>query len=158
MLYKKNGLKPKPDSHEDEDVISAEKLTPASTSAVIQSDKRDNEQFDSTQGIPTSETQYVNVFTDSYLYKYRFVRKYGKKQFNHYISCSHTDKHGKKLHDHDTELVWREYSYWKVDYLVIYRIESATVMNYSLPDEHVTINRMHPMIMSEMYHLWHVEG
>lgn len=78
MLYKKNGLKPKPDSHEDEDVISAEKLTPASTSAVIQSDKRDNEQFDSTQGIPTSETQYVNVFTDSYLYKYRFVRKYGK--------------------------------------------------------------------------------
>lgn len=71
MLYKKNGLKPKPDSHEDEDVISAEKLTPASTSAVIQSDKRDNEQFDSTQGIPTSETQYVNVFTDSYLYKYR---------------------------------------------------------------------------------------
>lgn len=95
MLYKKNSLKPKPDSHEDEDVISAEKLTPASTSAVIQSDKRDNEQFDSTQGIPTSETQYVNVFTDSYLYKYRFVRKYGKKQFNHYISCSHTDKHGK---------------------------------------------------------------
>lgn len=139
VLYKKNSLKPKPDSHEDEDVISVEKLTPASTSAVIQSDKRDNEQFDSTQGIPTSETQYVNVFTDSYLYKYRFVRKYGKKQFNHYISCSHTDKHGKKLHDHDTELVWREYSYWKVDYLVIYRIESATVMNYSLPDEHVTI-------------------
>ena len=139
VLYKKNSLKPNPDSHEDEDVISVEKLTPASTSAVIQSDKRDNEQFDSTQGIPTSETQYVNVFTDSYLYKYRFVRKYGKKQFNHYISCSHTDKHGKKLHDHDTELVWREYSFWKVDYLVIYRIESATVMNYSLPDEHVTI-------------------
>lgn len=78
MLYKKNSPKPKPDSHEDEDVISVEKLTPASTSAVIQSDKRDNEQFDSTQGIPTSETQYVNVFTDSYLYKYRFVRKYGK--------------------------------------------------------------------------------
>ena len=76
VLYKKNSLKPKPDSHEDEDVISVEKLTPASTSAVIQSDKRDNEQFDSTQGIPTSETQYVNVFTDSYLYKYRFVRKY----------------------------------------------------------------------------------
>lgn len=78
VLYKKNSPKPKPDSHEDEDVISVEKLTPASTSAVIQSDKRDNEQFDSTQGIPTSETQYVNVFTDSYLYKYRFVRKYGK--------------------------------------------------------------------------------
>ena len=54
VLYKKNSPKPKPDSHEDEDVISVEKLTPASTSAVIQSDKRDNEQFDSTQGIPTS--------------------------------------------------------------------------------------------------------
>lgn len=155
VYYKTKPANPKPE--EDEDTISNSHLVPNSTKAVIQADSRGNEAFDSTQGIPTSETQYVNLSTDGYLYKYTFKRTHGKKTFSQYIPCSHSENvidpdtgkvkkdpiTGEPLttttHSHDTKSVEREYSYWKVSSLTVYSIKDATVDNYSLPDESVTI-------------------
>ena len=129
----------------EEDTISDSHLIPDTAKAVIQADNRGNEKFDSTQGIPTSETQYVNLTTDQYLYQYTFKRYHAKNRFKQYISCSHVA--GKKKdpnnpgqyittyeHDHDEKTVEREYSYWKVQSLTVYGIKEASVDNYSLPD------------------------
>lgn len=146
-----------PDDEEEEDSISSSHLTPNVAKAIIQADNRGNEAFDSTQGIPTTETQYVNVVADKYLYKYRFTRKYGEKSYSEYTYCTHTEyvidpTTGKKVkdpitgeyqtqqsHSHDSKTVKRQYSYWKVTSLTVYKIKDADVENYSLPNETITL-------------------
>lgn len=113
-------------------------MAPSSTKAVIQSDERDAEKFDSTVGIPTSECQYVNVFTDEYLYQYHYTQTAGSNVFDQWIPCSHyvpgtKESPGYYMHDHDTTPVTRNYSYWVVDKLAVYGIAGVQVTNYSLP-------------------------
>lgn len=155
VFYKSKISQSEPEN--DENNISDSHLTPNSTKAIIQADSRGNEAFDSTVGIPTSETQYVNLTTDDFLYKYKFTRYFGKKTFSKYMSCSHwttvtdptTGKPKKdpvtgeplteKAHSYDTTSVEREYSYWKVTSLAVYSIKEATIDNYSLPNESITL-------------------
>lgn len=47
----------------------------------IQADKRFQEAFNSEQGIPTTETQYVCAYTDEYLLQYKFVHYSGWQEF-----------------------------------------------------------------------------
>lgn len=143
-FYKKQTVTSKSDYSED--TISDSYLSPETASAVIQADDRGNEKFDSVAGIPTSETQYVNVTLNNYLYTYEFKRYHGKKTFKKYINCSHKilDKNnkptGKYEHAHDSTDVEREYTYWKVTKLRIYSIDSVIVRNYSLPDEGMSLH------------------
>lgn len=107
-------------------------------SGMIQSEVRDIEQFDSETGIPTSENQYVNVFTTDYLRQYKFKNYSGTKLYpqkeDYYV-----EENGKKVKKTKTIHVSRSYSYWKIESFAIYKLEKATIRNYSLPGEKVVL-------------------
>lgn len=96
-------------------------------SGVIQADLRFAEKFDSQKGIPTTESQYVNVITDDFLIQYRFVHYSGRKEF--------LQKNGNK-----TTIVTRSYSYWKIQDLNVYTLAYARVKNGSLPDSYAYLS------------------
>ena len=143
VFYKTKTSPEPPES--DENSISDSHLVPNSAKAIIQADNRGNESFDSTVGIPTSETQYVNLTTDNFLYKYKFTRYYGKNTFSQYIKCTHSERiydpetggykknpvTGEFLtnpaHPYDTKPVEREYLDIPLDLL---RTVSAFFSNY----------------------------
>lgn len=99
--------------------------------AVIQADERGREQFDSEEGIPTTEYQYVNVITDAYLAQYEFKNYSGTKVYQQKIP-GETKEDGTKEKD-TYEDVERDYSYWKIESLNVYRLSGADVENESLP-------------------------
>ncbi len=67
-------------------------MTPAAE-ATIQSDPRgadttlDVETYDSTEGIPSSEPQYVNVYAKDYLYTVGYETKTESKTYNYHQGC-----------------------------------------------------------------------
>lgn len=115
------------------------------SSAVIQSDDRGSEEYDSTEGIPTSETQYVNVFTDDYLFIYKTSHVSGSNTYPQLRDETRTGS-GTRVDEEGneqpysysytvqvTDYVSRSYSYNVVDSYAVYKIEKAVVNNYSLP-------------------------
>ena len=90
------------------------------TSASILADYRFRESFNSEEGVPTNETQYVSAYTDEFLVQYKFVHYSGWQEF--------LKKVGKKY-----VAVKRNYSYWKIEDLNVYSISYAKAYNYSLP-------------------------
>lgn len=123
----------------------------SSSTAIIQSDDRGNEEYDSTEGIPTSETQYVNVFTDDYLYVYKTSNVSGSNTYPQLRDeertgyGSYTDEEG-NTHSYTytytvtvTDYVSRSYSYNVVESYAVYKIDRAVVNNYSLPGGSVTL-------------------
>lgn len=130
---------------------------------VIKADDRDAEKFDVSLGIPSSEYLYVNVFTRDYLYKYKYSQIKGVKTYpvtvskeyilkwttsstntsvdsegNSYTYTSYTN-HESSSTVTKTYQVEREYSYWMIDALQVYGLDSAKVNNYALPNESVKI-------------------
>ncbi len=101
-----------------------EDITEPYSIGIIQADERFSEKFNSEQGIPTSETQYVSTYTDNYLVQYKFVHYYGYKDFLI-----------KKGSTYDT--VRRTYSYWKIQDLNVYTLSWARASNYSLPSGYI---------------------
>ena len=101
------------------------------------------EEYESTEGIPTTESQYVNVLTEDYLLSYEFTNIKGTKyykQLYYYTTQEENDKG--ELVDvikSDYKSVEREYSYWKITDLKVYALSGASVKNYSLPNGSVTI-------------------
>lgn len=135
-------------------------LTEPFTEAVIQADSRGSEQFDSTQGIPTTEYQYVNAKSNTHLLDYTFKKTSGEKVYNvpikvtYYLSWTVSvpdgvDANGypkyKPENRSDTETITqtyqvkRKYSYWEVSRLNVYKIASGSIYNYSLPGGSVNI-------------------
>lgn len=108
-----------PDSGEGTEEITGDIIQPYTTET-IQADNRFNESFDSTKGIPTTESQYVCAYTDDYLVQYKFVRYYGYNSF-------------KVVSGSTVSYVTRNYSYWKIEDLNVYAISYARASNYSLP-------------------------
>lgn len=123
--------------------------------AIIQAESRDNELFEVTDGIPTSESLYANVFAREYLPQYRFVQTYGKKIYTvtverkYYLTWTSisSDAEGNPISipQSTTQTVQRqyqisrEYSYWTVKDLNIYRIKGAVLNNYALPGSTVSM-------------------
>ncbi len=123
---------------------SVEILPPYAT-GIIAADDRDNEQFDVTDGIPTTENLYTNVFSSKYLLGYVFLQKIGKKSYTvtatktYNLSWEELDpKTMKKVTKTATKSVtqsvniYRYYSYWYINNMEYYRISNAAVNNYSL--------------------------
>lgn len=130
-------------------------------SGVIKSDNRDNEIFNVLKGIPTSESLYTNAFADQYLFKQAWTKMSGKVTYDCNVTISYAREWtvpGPKICDdqgctdgtpeprNDTVTkpysfqITRDYSYWAISNLEVYKIAKATMKNYALPGETITMN------------------
>lgn len=137
------------DEKEDKKTKQYEIVDPT---AVIAADNRDNEQYDVIDGIPGTESVYVNAFTSKYIAGSTFIRKYGKKTYNvsvkktYTLTWTETDPKTKKpipkksvrtvTYQYPVE---REYSYWIISKLGVYGINNAVIENAALPGGGVTL-------------------
>ncbi|GGO06728.1 DUF5704 domain-containing protein [Saccharibacillus kuerlensis] len=129
-------------------------------SAVIKADQRDREVFDVLQGIPTSESLYGNVLAKNYLNKYKFQEQkvtciYEVTVTQPYILKWDPGKpnpadppipttipdpqeaNDSKQYEIHTE---RYFTYWTVEELGIYKIDSAELRNYAFEGESIIIH------------------
>ncbi|GAS85332.1 unknown protein [Paenibacillus amylolyticus] len=141
-------------------IMSMNDLDPNSN-GVIKSDNRDNETFNVLKGIPTSESLYTNAFADNYLFKQAWAKMSGKVTYNCNVTISYDREWtvpgpeecdddgctpGPPVPANDTVpkpynfQITRDYSYWKINNLEVYKIAKATMNNYALPGESVTMN------------------
>lgn len=140
-------------------IMSMSDLDP-NANGVIKSDNRGNETFNVLRGIPTSESLYTNAFADNYLFKQAWAKMSGKVTYDCSVTLSYdrewtvpgpdictedgcTD--GPPVPANDTVTkpynfqITRDYSYWKINNLEVYKITKATMKNYALPGELVTM-------------------
>jgi len=129
-------------------------------SAMIKADQRDREIFDVLQGIPTSESLYGNVLTKNYLNQYKFQEQKvtciyevpvtlqyllkwdpGKDVPNNPPPGTHKESDPKEDTDEVAYTIHTEryFSYWTVEKLGIYEIDSAELKNYAFEGETITI-------------------
>lgn len=109
-------------------------ITEPSTDGVIQADERGAENYDSEQGIPSSEYQYVNVTSREYLTQYKFRRYYGIKFYKQVIPPEKDkDEKGEPIPP-KVKQVSRKFSYWKIVDLNIYQLAYAEIENGTLPN------------------------
>ncbi|GGH71008.1 hypothetical protein GCM10008014_55970 [Paenibacillus silvae] len=130
-------------------------------SGVIKSDNRDNEIFNVLKGIPTSESLYTNAFADQYLFKQAWTKMSGKVTYDCSVTISYarewtvpgpeicddqgcTDGTPEPRNDTVTKpysfQITRDYSYWSISNLEVYKIAKTTMKNYALPGETITMN------------------
>lgn len=134
-------------------------LTSPDPSAVIKADSRGSERFNVLDGIPTTESLYGNVLAKSYLHKNKFAQYSGKCTFNIEVSREYTltwdpkktetgpDGKEREVPDpqEDTETltqthtVEREYSFWTIENLEVYKIDEAKLWNYAFNGGGITI-------------------
>ena len=119
----------------------------------IEADLRSQQRFNARLGIPTTESLYGEVIATEYILGYRFSKKVGtiyypievRKTYNlQWYSATPDSAGGAKLQEESVEvkkiiMVPRVYGYWAIDYLDYYKIQSATLNNYALPDGKVTL-------------------
>ncbi|SDM14426.1 Ig-like domain (group 2) [Paenibacillus sp. OK060] len=128
---------------------------------VIKADNRDAEKFDVLKGIPTSESLYTNAFADNYLFKQAWAKMSGKTTYDCNVTISYVREWtipgpevcppkgactpGPPIKTGDTVTqpynfqITRDYSYWKINNLEVYKIAKATMENYALPGKKVTM-------------------
>ncbi|NGZ77316.1 DUF5704 domain-containing protein, partial [Saccharibacillus alkalitolerans] len=139
--------------------IEGEDMQPA-VSAVIKADQRDREIFDVLQGIPTSESLYGNVLAKDYLHQFKFQEQKvtciyevpvtqpyllkwdpGKTVPNNPPPGTHEEPDPQS---EETSVVYnihteRYFTYWTVEKLGVYAIDSAELKNYAFQGESITI-------------------
>lgn len=139
-------------------VTSHTVMDPVAT-GVIKADNRDSEKFDVLDGIPTSESLYVNVFGLNYLYKNRWANMLGEITYTVPVKktyiltwtipgepSSGPDDPGTPDEPMEEEVqveeqvtITRPFSYWQIDNLEVYRLARSTVNNYALPGGSVSL-------------------
>ncbi|MCQ4086544.1 DUF5704 domain-containing protein [Saccharibacillus sp. JS10] len=138
--------------------ITGSQMTPSAT-GVIKADQRGNESFDVLQGIPTSESLYVNVLAQHYLYQDKFQEKIGTCTYKLTVERSYelkwdpkktvVDDKGVEHEEPDPQsetetkqhevTVERKFSYWVIDSLGVYAIDKAILNNYAFENEQIEI-------------------
>ncbi|MCR8845231.1 DUF5704 domain-containing protein [Paenibacillus sp. SC116] len=127
---------------------------------IIRADSRDAEQFDVSKGIPTSESLFTNAFADNYLFKQDWIQMKGKVTYNCKAEVKYVREWtvpgppictkagcvpGPPVHAGDSQNVTysfsftRDYSYWQIKNLEVYKINRADMLNYALPGGRVTM-------------------
>lgn len=128
---------------------------------VIKADNRGSEKFNILKGIPTSESLYTNTFADNYLFKQAWAKMSGKTTYDCNVTITYVREWtipgpevcppkgacspGPTVTTGDTVTkpynfqITRDYSYWKINNLEVYKIAKATMKNYALPGETVTM-------------------
>lgn len=134
-------------------------LNDPAVSAVIRADRRGSERFNVLDGIPTSESLYGNVLAKSYLTQNKFVEMSGKCTFDITVHREYTltwdprktvtGPDGKPREEPDpqtdTETVTksytieRQYSFWVIDNLEVYKINEAALQNYAFEGNGIRI-------------------
>ncbi len=163
---------PLPETHDMEFTI------PVNT-GVIRADNRGAEKFTAVQGVPTTESLYGQVTAKDYLVGYKFVKKTGVKYYpiqvkkNYNLTwmkdtpttapSSAPEQVNDTITVTQTITVARAYAYWEIQNFECYKIGSAVLRNYALPDEAITIypnySYYHPPTISinhsgdESYHV-----
>ncbi|HEY2492857.1 MAG TPA: DUF5704 domain-containing protein [Paenibacillus sp.] len=131
---------------------------------VIKADDPSNSpyRFDVGQGIPTSEYLYANTLGLNYLFQHTFGNMIGKIKYDCSVDLKYvlnwkikqdpiTGPDGKPKPVPDKPMTRtesknysfsfiRDYDYWKINNLEVYKINNATMSNYALPSGKVTIN------------------
>ncbi|MGV2887925.1 DUF5704 domain-containing protein [Paenibacillus taichungensis] len=127
---------------------------------VIRADNRDSEKFDVLQGIPTSESLFTNTFADNYLFKQEWAQMKGKTTYTCSVEITYARQWtipgppicgetgcvaGPPVQTGDTQTrlysfnFTRDYSYWQINNLEVYKINRAEMSNYALPGGQVTM-------------------
>jgi hypothetical protein len=136
--------------------IPGEYLDPE-VAAEIRADQRGNEQFDVLQGIPSSESLYGHVSTQSYLYQNSFVEMEGTCTYNIKIKKTYTLKWDPRKpaptgtgtvpaptsEPKEVEYsytVERPYSYWTIDTLEVYSLARALLVNDAFSGGQITLD------------------
>lgn len=119
-----------PPEEEEEETIENELPAP-NPRGKIAAGTLERSDFDVEAGIPVTEFYYKNVIAEGYLIKYRFKRIKGKKKFT--VKSEVSVKPENKKIKHETAIL-REYSYWVIDNLEVYTIDSAVLNNGAIPD------------------------
>ncbi len=136
------------------DSVYMEFTTPVNT-GVINADNRGGEKFTSVQGVPTTESLYGQVSAKDYLVGYTFVKKTGVKYYPitvkkdyilSWMTATPTTVPGggpkpvsEMVTVTQTITVARAYAYWEIQNFECYKISSAILRNYSLPNEAITL-------------------
>lgn len=125
--------------------------------AEIRADQRGNEQFDVLQGIPSSESLYGHVSTQSYLYQNSFVEMEGTCTYNIKIQKTYTLKWDPRKpaptgtgtvpaptsEPKEVEYSYtieRPYSYWTIDTLEVYSLARALLVNDAFSGGQITLD------------------
>ncbi len=124
---------------------------------IIAADNRGDEEFDVSDGIPSSENLYVNAFTTDYLVGFRLKKVVKSKEYPVTVikdyNLSWTDyvwneetrlydavHHSDKVQKKQDVKIKRYYAYWLIDNLECYALDSANIKNDALPGGSTTIN------------------
>lgn len=139
-------------------VTSHTVMDPVAT-GVVKADNRDSEKFDVLDGIPTSESLYVNVFGLNYLYKNRWANMLGEITYTVPVKKTYIltwtipgepssgpndpgtpdEPMEEEVQVEEQVTITRPYSYWQIDNLEVYRLARSTVSNYALPGGSVSL-------------------
>lgn len=161
-----------------EDPIQPEKnivsnWDPPNPHGVIAADARGNPIYDVEDGIPATESLYLNVFSKNYLFGYEFKNVTGEKIYTINLSKTyhltweeiHYDENfdvffEKKSKDETvtkTVKVKRTYSYWMLEQLEYYKLKEAEIWNEALPDgfRSITPEKYSPPNLN--YQCWNTE-
>lgn len=134
-------------------------IVPPTVTGEIKADVRENKKFNVTDGIPTTEHLYCNVFGTEYLFGYIFEKKVGTKKYpvkvtknyelkwevvEYYtdssgIRQSETKKYSDTVPVSKVVYVERAYAYWYLKNLEVYGIDNTKLTNYALPNGNITI-------------------
>jgi len=116
----------------------------------IKADPNDLEYFDVMEGIPTTESLYAKVEAAPYGLGYRFDKKVGSKTYpvkvkkDYVLSWYEEDGQGEKIVTilHRVEQIvniTRSYGYWEISNIDLYSFSQASIGNYALPNEVITL-------------------
>lgn len=137
-VYYKRALIPKKTDNDD-DTDKENHMVPAAE-ATIQSDPRgrdpviDVETYDSTEGIPSSEPQYVNVYSKNYLYTVGYETKSDQKTYHYHEGCYWVPTEGGGYWVHGYGSMTITCTWEDVSSLGIWKIDHSDITNKSLPD------------------------
>ncbi|MFB5674409.1 DUF5704 domain-containing protein [Paenibacillus terreus] len=131
----------------------------AQPSGIIKADERGSERFDVAKGIPTSESLYGNVVAKEYLFNNKFERFSGTCTFTVPVTKTYhlkwTEKEERDRSDGTSHTVTvkksrtetvtksyeiiRNYSYWTIPDLQVYKISTAKLYNYAFGNNGIVI-------------------
>ncbi|MEK4983589.1 DUF5704 domain-containing protein [Bacillus sp. FSL K6-6540] len=107
---------------------------------VIKADSRGSERFNVLDGIPTTESLYGNVWTKEYLHRYEYQEMVGKCTFQVNVTVMPPPTPPGEEGDEPAEpeepstvpvTVDKEYSYWEVKDVQVFKINEAALWNYA---------------------------
>ncbi|NLU52504.1 MAG: hypothetical protein GXX10_06540, partial [Clostridiaceae bacterium] len=157
-------------SGEVEELIQPE---PGDSTALLRADSRDNERFDISQGIPSSEILYANVIADEYIYRFVPNKVTGDVEYTVTVEYTEDDEDSQDGEEggqssegtgpRTGQAVFhfnKSYSYWEVSSLEVYGIDGAEIINGALPGGKVALTpngyNMPKVIFNDTPHDEHV--